>query len=55
MKKNTSESINKYSHLTLREREEIALGLGIVGKFSDDWTSKEGKSRYASVLCVRTY
>ena len=29
MKNNTSESINKYSHLTLREREEIALGLEI--------------------------
>jgi transposase, IS30 family len=27
MEKNTSGSINKYSHLTLREREEIALGL----------------------------
>ena len=29
MEKNTSESVNKYSHLTLREREEIALGLEI--------------------------
>jgi len=29
MEKNTSESISKYSHLTLREREEIALGLEI--------------------------
>ena len=27
MKKDTSESINKYSHLTLKEREEIAIGL----------------------------
>jgi len=29
MEKNTSGSINKYSHLTLKEREEIALGLEI--------------------------
>jgi transposase, IS30 family len=29
MEKNTSENIKKYSHLTLREREEIALGLHI--------------------------
>jgi IS30 family transposase len=29
MEKNTSGSIKKYSHLTLREREEIALGLEI--------------------------
>jgi len=29
MEKNTSKNINKYSHLTLREREEIALGLEI--------------------------
>jgi len=29
MEKDTSESVNKYSHLTLREREEIALGLEI--------------------------
>jgi IS30 family transposase len=29
MEENTSESINRYSHLTLREREEIALGLEI--------------------------
>jgi len=27
MEKNTSKSIRKYSHLTLIEREEIAIGL----------------------------
>ena len=28
MKKNTRKSEKKYSHLTLEEREEIAIGLG---------------------------